>query len=77
MISASPGSSQGYPSLHVISGPQDFIELTLTGADFVGFLVDHDAFRRISVETVKDLMASQVFVDGKWNVYLEIGKGLG
>jgi len=48
----------------------------------VVFLVDHDLFRGISLETVKGLMALPVVVDGKnlfagreGIVYLGIGKG--
>ncbi len=58
------------------------IEEALSGAECVVFLVDHDVFRGISVETVKELMASPVVVDGKnlftggeGIVYLGIGKG--
>lgn len=57
------------------------IEEALRGAECVIFLVDHDVFREISVETVKALMASPVVVDGKnlfsdedGIVYLGIGK---
>jgi UDP-N-acetyl-D-glucosamine dehydrogenase len=58
------------------------VEEALTGAECAVFLVDHDVFRGISVETVKGLMASPVVVDGKnlfaggeGVVYLGIGKG--
>ena len=57
-------------------------EETLSGMECTVFLVDHDVFRGISVETVKRLMASPVVVDGKnlfaggeGIVYLGIGKG--
>ena len=59
------------------------VEEALSGAECAVFLVDHDVFRGISVETVKGLMASPVVVDGKnlfaggeGIVYLGIGKGL-
>ena len=59
------------------------VEEALSGAECAVFLVDHDVFRGISVETVKGLMASPVIVDGKnlfaggeGIVYLGIGKGL-
>ena len=58
------------------------IEEALTGVDCAVFLVDHDVFRKISLETVKRLMSSPVIVDGKnlfedreGVVYLGIGKG--
>jgi UDP-N-acetyl-D-mannosaminuronate dehydrogenase len=58
------------------------VEEALSGAECAVFLVDHDVFRGISVETVKGLMASPVVVDGKnlfaggeGIVYLGIGKG--
>lgn len=58
------------------------VEEALSGAECAIFLVDHDVFRGISVETVKGLMASPVVVDGKnlfcegeGIVYLGIGKG--
>ena len=58
------------------------IEEALSGAECAVFLVDHDLFRGISLETVKGLMASPVVVDGKnlfdggeGIVYLGIGKG--
>ena len=58
------------------------IKEALAGAECAVFLVDHDAFRRISMETLKRLMASPVVVDGKnlfaggeGVVYLGIGKG--
>jgi len=58
-------------------------EAALSGADCAVFLVGHDVFRGISIETVKELMASPVVVDGKnlfagveGIVYLGIGKGL-
>ncbi len=58
------------------------VEEALSGAECAVFLVDHDVFRGISVETVKGLMASPVVVDGK-NLFaggegvvsLGIGKG--
>jgi len=57
------------------------VEEALSGAECAVFLVDHDVFRGISVETVKGLMASPVVVDGKnlfaggeGIVYLGIGK---
>jgi UDP-N-acetyl-D-glucosamine dehydrogenase len=59
------------------------IEEALAGAECAVFLIDHDAFREISMETVKGLMASPVIVDGKnlfgggeGIVYLGIGKGV-
>ncbi len=59
------------------------VEEALTGAECAVFLVDHDVFRGISMETVKRLMSSPVVVDGKnlfaggeGIVYLGIGKGL-
>ena len=58
------------------------VEEALSGAECAIFLVDHDVFRGISMETVKGLMASPVIVDGKnlfdggeGIVYLGIGKG--
>lgn len=58
------------------------IDEALAGAECAVFLVDHDAFRGISMETVKGLMASPVIVDGKnlfegeeGVVYLGIGVG--
>jgi len=58
------------------------VEEALSGTECAMFLVDHDVFRGISVETVKGLMASPVVVDGKnlfeggeGIVYLGIGKG--
>ena len=59
------------------------IEEGLSGAECAVFLVDHDTFRRISMDTVKWLMASPVIVDGKnlfacgedEVVYMAIGKG--
>lgn len=58
------------------------IEEALFGAECAVFLVDHDAFKGISMEAVKKLMASPVIVDGKnlfgggeGIVYLGIGKG--
>jgi len=58
------------------------VEEAFSGAECAVFLVDHDVFRGISVETVKGLMASPVVVDGKnlfaggeGIVYLGIGKG--
>ena len=58
------------------------VEEALSGAECAVFLVDHDVFRGISMETVKGLMASPVVVDGKnlfeggeGIVYLGIGKG--
>ena len=58
------------------------VEEALSGAECAIFLVDHDVFRGISLETVKGLMASPVVVDGKnlfdgggeGTVYLGIGK---
>ena len=59
------------------------VEEALSGAECAVFLVDHDVFRGLSVETVKGLMASPVVVDGKnlfaggeGVVYLGIGKKL-
>ena len=59
------------------------VEESLSGAECAVFLVDHDLFRGISVETMKGLMASPVVVDGKnlfaggeGIVYLGIGKGV-
>ena len=58
------------------------VEEALSGTECAMFLVDHDVFRGISVETVKGLMASPVVVDGKnlfeggeGIVLLGIGKG--
>ena len=58
------------------------VEEALSGMECTVFLVDHDVFQGISVETVKGLMASPMVVDGmdpfaggKGTVYLEIGKG--
>lgn len=58
------------------------LEEALMGADCAMFLVDHDAFRGLSVEMIKRLMASPVIVDGRnlfdavdGAVYLGIGKG--
>ncbi len=59
------------------------VKETLSGAECAVFLVDHDMFQGLSVETVKGLVASPVVVDGK-NLfaggegvgYLGIGKGL-
>ena len=58
------------------------VEEALSGAECAIFLVDHDVFRGITLETVKGLMASPVVVDGKnlfeggeGIVYLGIGKG--
>ncbi len=57
------------------------VDEALSGAECAVFLVDHDVFRGISVETVKGFMASPVVVDGKnlfacgeGIVYLGIGK---
>ena len=59
------------------------IEEGLSGAECAVFLVDHDTFRRISIETLKRLMATPVVVDGKnlfagaeGIVYVGIGKEL-
>lgn len=59
------------------------IDDELFRADCAIFLVDHDLFREISVETMKGLMASPVIMDrknlftrGEGIVYLGIGKGL-
>ena len=59
------------------------VEEALPGAGCAVFLVDHNVFQGISVETVKGLMASPVVVDGKnlfaageGIVYLGIGKRL-
>jgi len=41
------------------------VEEALSGAECAVFIVDHNVFRGISVETVKGLMASPVVVDGK------------
>ena len=58
------------------------IDEALSGADCAIFLVDHEIFRAISPDGVRELMASPVIVDGKnlfdgWEgiVYLGIGKG--
>lgn len=58
------------------------VEEALSGAECAIFLVDHDAFREISVETVKGHMASPVVVDCKnlfseeeGIIYRAIGKG--
>ncbi|WP_220681130.1 nucleotide sugar dehydrogenase [Methanofollis formosanus] len=57
------------------------VEEALSGAECAVFMIDHDVFRGISVESVKGLMASPVVVDGKnlfageeGIVYLGIGK---
>ncbi len=57
------------------------IEEALRGAECAVFLVNHDVFQGIRVETMKRLMASPVVVDGKnlfeggeGIVYLGIGK---
>lgn len=57
------------------------IDEALAGAECAVFLIDHDAFREISVETAKGLMASPVIVDGKnlfkdreGIVYMGVGK---
>jgi len=50
------------------------VEEALAGAECAVFLVDHDAFRGISMEMVRGLMASPVVVDGK-NLF-EGGEGL-
>ncbi|WP_214041484.1 UDP binding domain-containing protein [Methanoculleus sp.] len=59
------------------------VEEALSGAECAVFLVDHNVFRGISMETVKGLMASPVVVDGKnlfaggeGVVYMGIRKGL-
>jgi UDP-N-acetyl-D-glucosamine dehydrogenase len=59
------------------------VEEALAGAECAVFLVDHDLFRRISMEAVKELMAAPVVVDGKnlfeageGVVYVGIGKGV-
>ena len=59
------------------------VEEALSGAECAMFLVDHDVFRGISVETVKGLMAAPVVVDGinlfeggEGIVLLGIGKGM-
>ena len=52
-------------------------------AECAFFLIDHDAFREISIKNIKRLMASPVIVDGKnlfaceedGVVYTAIGKG--
>lgn len=41
------------------------VEEALSGAECAVFLVDHDVFQRISVETVRGLMASPVVIDAK------------
>ena len=41
------------------------VEEVLAGAECAVFLVDHDCDRGISMERVKELMASPVIVDGK------------
>ena len=59
------------------------IEEALAGAECAVFLIDHDAFKEISMENIKRLMASPVIVDGKnlfacgedGVVYTAIGKG--
>jgi len=57
------------------------IEDTLRGADCVVFVIDHDVFREIKIERVKELMESAVIVDCKniFNnsdniIYMGIGK---
>ena len=59
------------------------IDEALAGAECAVFLIDHDAFREISVETAKGLMASPVIVDGKnlfedvkGIVYMGVGKSV-
>lgn len=73
------------PSLQTRAG--EFTSATsineaLDGAECALFLTDHDVFREISLETMKEMMASPVIVDGKnmfegseGIVYLGIGKG--
>jgi len=59
------------------------IDEALSGAECAVFLIDHDAFMEISVETAKGLMASPVIVDCRnlfdcvedEVVYMAIGKG--
>ncbi len=59
------------------------IKEALAGAECAFFLIDHDAFREISIKNIKRLMASPVIVDGKnlfaceedGVVYTAIGKG--
>ena len=73
------------PSLETKAGvfvSASSVEEALDGAECAVFLVDHDAFRGISVEKVMGLMASPVVVDGKnlfedgeGVVLLGIGKG--
>lgn len=41
------------------------IKEALAGAECAFFLIDHDAFREISIKNIKRLMASPVIVDGK------------
>lgn len=60
------------------------VEEALSGVECAIFLVDHDVFRGISMEMMKELMASPVVVDGKnlfaggeGVVYLGIGKNYG
>jgi UDP-N-acetyl-D-glucosamine dehydrogenase len=67
---------------HGIFTSKGSIEETLTGVDCAVFLVDHDVFREISLETAKNLMTSPVIVDTKnlfedneGVIYLGIGKG--
>jgi len=59
------------------------VEGALSGAECAVFLVDHDLFRGVSLETVKGLMVLPVVVDGKnlfegeeGIVYLWVGVGL-
>jgi UDP-N-acetyl-D-glucosamine dehydrogenase len=73
------------PSLQTLAGEfisAASIEDALDGAECAVFLTDHDVFREISLETMKEKMASPVIVDGKnmfdggeGIVYLGIGKG--
>ena len=58
------------------------MENALRGADCAVFVVDHDVFRGIEMEEIKELMGSPVVVDckntfdkGSGVVYLGIGKG--
>lgn len=51
------------------------VEEALAGAECAVFLVDHDLFRGISMEAVKELMAAPVIVDGK-NLFAGSGKGV-
>ncbi|MDE4907277.1 nucleotide sugar dehydrogenase [Methanogenium marinum] len=74
------------PSLRTCAGvftSATSINEALDGAECALFLTDHDVFREISLETMKEVMAAPVVVDGKnmfdggeGIIYLGIGKGM-